>query len=231
MNPQTEQNSALNQNQQSVNVTPEVKSHSSSKFPLFLVGGLVFVMIFVAGYKLLANTSTSPSQPSQSTLISPTLPTGLTANWETYTNTDYGFEIKYPSEWSKSEGVSQVFPDGDAVNFQITGETQKEGTEFYDGGQVTIAVPVKLLPNQSAANYLRYFHKNSLNDENNEFQLNKIGNVTWTTFHACGLGCYDYYHKEKDDKVYSIITTSGGSQKQRYDSQINQILSTFQFLN
>ncbi len=59
---------------------------SQSKFPLIVTSLFVFLLIFVAGYKLIQTLQTSP-----------TLQTDQSVNWKTYTNEEFNFSLKYPS--------------------------------------------------------------------------------------------------------------------------------------
>src|SRR3989344_7656451 len=43
-----------------------------------------------------------PSQPAQTSLVPSTPSAAATANWKTYTNTTYGYHIKYPTDWKAS---------------------------------------------------------------------------------------------------------------------------------
>lgn len=84
------------------------------KFNLWLITTIVLAVFLVAGGVVFAwQKSTSDkvktdlqgqinilqNQIQQLT----TIPADETADWKTYTNTNYGFEIKYPETWSISE--------------------------------------------------------------------------------------------------------------------------------
>jgi hypothetical protein len=69
----------------------------------------------------------------------PVVTSDETANWRTYTNKEYGFEIKYPNEWRYSE---ETYPENvDLINFTVgfIPEGQDLGFEG-SGGMYPISV-------------------------------------------------------------------------------------------
>jgi len=60
---------------------------------IFLFTGLVF-----ASYLLASNKQAQPT-PTSSPLTLPTSTPDPTTNWKTYTDTKYGFSMKYPEDW------------------------------------------------------------------------------------------------------------------------------------
>lgn len=69
-----------------------------------LAGGIFYLGRVTAPKPQPQNVVTSSPQPSPS-------PTDETANWKTYTNTKYGYSIKYPSE------IKLITSDENAVEF------------------------------------------------------------------------------------------------------------------
>lgn len=73
----------------------------------------IVILVGVAGYFVFVNKSEpvaqqtpTPTQTQKPTLPTPTPTPNPTANWKTYTNTEYGLELKYPPTWNVQEKVT-----------------------------------------------------------------------------------------------------------------------------
>src|SRR3989339_609385 len=66
-------------------------------FARLVLVGVFLVLVVIAGYFVLVKKAVSP-------VVDEPLPvsTDETANWKTYTNTQYGFEFRYPEKLSLS---------------------------------------------------------------------------------------------------------------------------------
>src|SRR2546423_1560041 len=87
--------------------------------PVFVI--LAVVVIIAGGaYYLGTHQNTAPATVSQrSDKPAPTKtvsPLDQTANWKTYTNSKYGFLIRYPGDWS----ASQATEDSSSIGFDNT---------------------------------------------------------------------------------------------------------------
>ena len=101
---------ATSSNQVGVDQVPESTSpqppKSPSKPPLLWFGIGLLVVVIGGEYYLLSNKSApviiSPTPtPIANIVTSPS--TEVTANWKTYTNSQFNFELKYPSNFEDKE--------------------------------------------------------------------------------------------------------------------------------
>lgn len=106
----TFQNPNLEQNQQAEQLNQPIMSQPQRKWPVWLTITIVaIVVVAVAGagwWYWNKNYAIGPTP-------TPTAIPDETANWKTYTNTQYGFEFKYPNDWilkdGKELGISPMF--------------------------------------------------------------------------------------------------------------------------
>lgn len=112
---------------------PEPQPAKSNKVLWISLGILALAAIAGGAYYFLKGTSTqpvpTPTQPSLTTPI-PT-PVDRTAGWLTYSNKKYNFSFKY-----RPDAKVQEQADG-TINLTLLGPTQKTGTEFFDGLNMT----------------------------------------------------------------------------------------------
>lgn len=159
------------------------------------------------------------------------------SNWKTYTNTKYKFSFKYPSETeakeitTQSEGNRKVLF---AVSTSKTGATQRQNTEFYDGYSFTV-MTVEKLPAETIDNIANEFILSCKNvGELTKPLENKIKNGTrGLTFSCRGLGEFTYWlfsASKADNNYFELRIFSEGPDKSNYQKTIDQILSTFKFL-
>ena len=94
---------------------------------LVLISVLVLVGIVGGAYFLLPKTQTKTTQQIVPPITPQPTPTpNQTANWKTYTNTKYGYSIKYPNTWYV------IFPGNDGAesinlkSFQESAISQQE---------------------------------------------------------------------------------------------------------
>jgi hypothetical protein len=55
------------------------------------------------------------------------------ADWKTYRNEEYGFEVKYPENWQVDENAIIGSPDAEGISFE---KPEKWGFNFYNFGKV-----------------------------------------------------------------------------------------------
>lgn len=113
----------------------EIKASNNLSFFRTLAYGFVIVSIGVSiaigGYLLGAN-KTKPQPVAQTSVTPSTSPTpDPTANWKTYINESYGFEIKYPNDWIVQDKLRQK-PEKAASNnnLELSNSSLPESPKF-----------------------------------------------------------------------------------------------------
>lgn len=77
---------------------------------------LVLILLGVIGYFIYQNTQlqksnsnvTSPSTVPNANLLQSSPTPDPTVNWKTYTNTKYGYSVKYPSNWEPNRWIANL---------------------------------------------------------------------------------------------------------------------------
>ena len=179
-----------------------------AKWIIFL--GIVFVLLAVFG--LLKNNVLKPQQQKTS--------------YATYQNSDFGFSIAYPKEWSVRTDT-QIFENGDIVAFWKKGSTQKMYTEFTDGAQVAVSKPFTIHTNLTT--WVRdNFRKES------KFSKFTLGKYPFESVYECAnLGCMTYYFTTVNGQIYGIATFAEGTnaEKMVYENAIVYILKSLKFID
>lgn len=168
---------------------------------LFIIVGLV-VGAIVIGYIAFNQSHVQQQVVSQTNIQDPT------KDWKTYTNDQYGFEIKYPKDWIDTEhsyglDVFQIKTENRKYNFFIQ-KNEKGGVD-------------------------------PLNDPSCFKEINKttFNNINWSiNEEGCGesgstaISAFLY----KDNLVYRILSETGSNLPESIE-ELNQILSTFKFIS
>jgi hypothetical protein len=177
----------------------------------------------------------------------PTTTPDPTASWKTYTNTQYGFEFKYPQRLV----INPNFPTGNLlpglgiVESQITiadPTTYHQDASLYskdidtgvryDGMQIIIS-------DTEGENYNNVFIDSlrtmTFGASNREFITKtpnniKVNNITWAYIHGTGNFPINYFIYYLDNKK-ALIINKMENKNISFDSEFNQILSTFKFIN
>lgn len=185
------------------------KSWLSSHMILGVVFLIAALAAIVAGIYYWQTTSGIPSS------FQAPIHKDSTQNWKTYTNTEYGFEFKYPSNWYLEY---QDQNDNLTLNFITPHSTEKEGT--------LIIAPT--------GNYKIH--------PNYDFPCDVEENITFAGKKAkqCIHGAEFYFHKSiqikdpvlnwsKDNIIDYDVIKFEGEDTFNLISTGNQILSTFKF--
>lgn len=182
--------------------------NKQNKLPRWIIIPLVVIAAF--GFYVLSKDNSLPTQQNS-------------ADYVIYQDATYGFAIEYPKAWEIRKNT-QVFENGDAIAFRLSGPTQKENTELDDGAQIAISKPFSI--SKDLSTWVREYY-----DRYSEFSKNTLGGRTYQQVYSCGHSCMTYYYTIQNDKVFGIATFAQGASKTEYESAISLILETLQFGN
>lgn len=166
-----------------------------------------------------------------------------TANWQMYTNTQYGFEIKYPNNWLLNHNIPSGYP---ATTLDYDNSATKEGATITIGKIETIAIEngdIKLAEkeiNQTISNAKTIIKSKSTVKVGNYNGYEMIG--TFCTQICTGssediYAPFSYVYFSDGKKVVQIGYSEGISgvgwksniNDWKYYAIYKQILSTFKF--
>jgi len=195
---------------------------------------LVLITLAVTGYFGYKNYWPKPQTLTTPTPIADQAPNGNLANWKTYTNQEFGFSIKYPSDYSlHDDGPNEV-------------EQQKEKGQQISGTQPAILDTItfsNLAKNQFS---ISIFPKTPNADINNVYEFSGICGTQFAdktiSNQISQLGNIQYKRVQQslpDKKVMTDICLynfNGNlitlrSSDSSTSNLLDQILSTFKFLN
>lgn len=168
-------------------------------------GILVVVLVAViAGGGILAYQYLWQSEP-ETPPVQP--PTDETANWLTYKNEYYGYEIKYPQDW----GVD---------------ETVQEAVALFEFGQSPVYVSIYSNPQQiSVDQWIEDKEKTDYWHVKNKDQISIGGLEGIKLIHENGVSFIEVF-VSREKLIYEISIASGSSDI----SIFNKMLSTFEFI-
>ena len=152
------------------------------------------------------------------------VPDDKTANWQTYKNSEYGFEFKYPKDLIINQTDSNTVTIGSQVMPYITIERypSRQNIDFQSFVQEKLVEDFGSLLDVNKIKWTEWAHKDIFNQYAIDAEFENVaggytGNVVWTYF-------------VKGDWVYRISALQGYNNADQKAFQ-NQILSTFKFLD
>jgi len=157
------------------------------------------------------------------------IPVDETADWKTYTNTEYGFEMKYPNNWYSKEIKQGIVEGGIYFSPEKPDELSETGGIIFTNEALNITIV------QNSKKSLLDFAYDYLNLASaKKYETEKIeigGKEGLKIIDACeGVGCgqpkwQPKWFVERDEKIY--IFNPGLSDKIEV---FEQIISTFKFI-
>lgn len=212
----------------SPSLPPVSTSPHTSYVPKLLVVAVLFLTLGLgAGFTL--NNYLSTPNPTPTPVITTSPAPDPTANWKTYTDDKFKFSIKYPSNWTISP---QVVKDGNWTSATLLlayspGTIMQEGEPSIEMEfSVNALKPAVYNIDKQALSYSKDF-----GGEPSEIETYKIGTFQGKTISVKGsVGNIDRkaVFIEKNNLIYHIdlLWKSG---KQDFETNMDQILSTFKF--
>lgn len=156
--------------------------------------------------------STSPSSKPESATSADT------SKWKTYTNTEYGFSLKYPNGWTTREDLSYVKSD---YIIWFNAPDKPNG-----------AMLVSVYDNKDGKYSIDTIHSDNSdkNISNHRIPITIDGIEGKRDREVPGLCGYDSVFVNKNAKIYEISLFCGDTNN-KYLSIFDQSLSTFKFTN
>ncbi|HOX30008.1 MAG TPA: hypothetical protein P5080_01645 [Candidatus Paceibacterota bacterium] len=139
--------------------------------------------------------------------------TDKTADWQTYRNEEYGFELKYPKEWAIAKNSEEIVSIGD----------QASNSGFH----------IEALPNKGKLPFDQWYKQEVSSGNNTGYESKKViingseAEVFDTVFHAINTHSVEgleAYLAGQDDIIH--IVAGGHGTKTIFD----QMLSTFKLI-
>ena len=219
--------------------------------PLIIaIVGAVIIILAVVSYLLFFSKTTSqpvaspqPTQtPARETSGFTPSQTDETANWETYTNEEYGFEVKYPQNFFALNPLVTVPVDEETkIIYKVNFAEDKYQDQLGDYPYINIKIITTALSPQDWFNKYsteRIFDSSAPKEPVNYFYYGveykgakKVGGLQGIQFTAKGIN-FKATHtllKGKDNILFDISNISSERDEVISDNIYNQILSTFRF--
>ncbi len=144
----------------------------------------------------------------------------------------YNWQINYPPSLKIRESPAQELQSNvlEQVNFSVVGKTQTEGTEFFDGMSLGVAVAQKQ-PNESLQSFADRISKQDAEVATRDYfrEITVNGSKGYTA-QINGLGTYVHIFLPRGDDTNTalwITYMSVGPDKTTYDQMIKEMLETF----
>ena len=156
-----------------------------------------------------------------------------TADWNTYQKEGIAFTFKYPRNvtlWGREENI---------IKLSLWGPTQKSDTEFYDGLSLAISLPETLggksLKEVVGTAHSEYKVGEFIEEVGNieEMVINGLDGFAFSLKYIGNQTIRDmYFQSSSQPATYvQIVDATNDPTGQGFDKIVDQILSTFKFLD
>ena len=148
----------------------------------------------------------------------------ISSRYQVYNDPKLGFSIEYPQAWEIKKDT-QVFENGDAIAFRITGPSQKKYTELSDGAQLAISKPFTI--DTDLATWMKGYFTDQA-----KFSKLPLNNYAFEAVESCGyMECMRYYFTKINGQIYGIAVYADGTnaEKASYENALLYMLKTFRF--
>ena len=185
-----------------------------------IIGVLIVLGLFGNIYLLLKSPKSLYTEPGRSaTQILATPTPGPTTNWKTYTNKQYGFELKYPPVWEEQGNLDNIF-------------------YFGEGGPRETQLGVKVSPITTQDNLNNFCQEMGEQKYFEAFLSGRRGRRCEGQYQINGergvkvnyLYKYIMVGVENGGQLYTFSIGAAESQANDRFNYFDQILSTFKFL-
>ena len=214
------------------------------KNPILPILITILVLFLLSAVGLLAyqnwtlqqQISTLQAQPTPAPSLTPTPTTDPTANWNTYTNSQFGFTFKYPKDMDGS-CCSIGMPNGQPLLVLAKKSTVRENTDKpFDG----LALAVSQIGDQSFEQFVES-QKSILISTYKELDGSAPKNTNSTTvavdkkqgilLRGYSIFKTEYLYVPFSNTKYVLALAKTEESSGSFDEEFDLILSTFKFLN
>ena len=125
-------------------MTKRLPTGFASPIVLLAVGLIVGISLTFAYFQFKSKPAPQPqpttSQSSPVSKVFPNASTDETASWKTYKNSQYGFEVKYPPQWSVNDRKTEFTISDGNLKFEIIMSNAGRGTYFTESKKSSVDV-------------------------------------------------------------------------------------------
>ena len=199
--------------------------------------GLAVVLVTVIGGFLIYSALNKAENNAPTPEVSPTATathtpeTSPSANipqeWEVYTSQEMNFSIAHPLEMTVDQ------PQGiDGVRFLLTGPSQTQGTEMYDG--ISLTINVDTYDSNSFQAFVEQERAETVNEPTNPevgaIEQVTLGGIPGYQFTVSSLGDFTHIYLPLDNNEYAhIYYLMEDPENQGFQEMLNLMLASLEF--